>query len=57
MPRKLLSRMKMENIRLYANGSNLLTFSEFQLWDPEMAGNGLGYPTQRVYNVGLNVTF
>ncbi|WP_106830199.1 SusC/RagA family TonB-linked outer membrane protein [Parabacteroides pacaensis] len=44
-------------IRIYASGTNLLTFSKFKLWDPEMAGNGLGYPVQQVYNIGLNVTF
>ena len=30
---------------------------QFKLWDPEMAGNGLGYPVQRVINVGLNLGF
>lgn len=43
--------------RLYLTGTNLLTFSKFKLWDPEMGGNGLGYPIQRVFNVGLNVSF
>ena len=38
-------------------GTNLLPWSSFKLWDPEMAGAGLGYPVQRVYNVGLNLTF
>ena len=38
-------------------GTNLLTWSSFKLWDPEMAGSGLGYPVQRVYNIGLNLTF
>lgn len=41
--------------RLYVSGTNLLTFSNFDLWDPEMAGNGLGYPVQRVFNIGLNI--
>ena len=43
--------------RIYLSGSNLLTFSKFKLWDPEMQGNGLGYPIQRVYNLGVHVTF
>ncbi len=43
--------------RLYLTGTNLLTFSKFKLWDPEMGGNGLGYPVQRVFNVGLTVSF
>jgi len=43
--------------RIYFTGLNLLYFSKFDLWDPEMAGNGLGYPPQRVYNIGLQVKF
>jgi len=34
-----------------------LVWSKFKMWDPEMAGNGLGYPVQRVYNLGLNINF
>jgi hypothetical protein len=31
-----------------------LTFSPFKYWDPEMgSGSGLSYPTQRVFNVGV----
>jgi TonB-linked SusC/RagA family outer membrane protein len=43
--------------RIYFTGLNLLYFSKFDLWDPEMAGNGLGYPPQRVFNIGLQVKF
>lgn len=44
--------------RFYVSGNNLLTFSPFKLWDPEMGGgNGLKYPTQRVFNVGVQITF
>ena len=32
-------------------------FSKFKLWDPEQAGNGLGYPPQRVLNLGVQVNF
>lgn len=43
-------------LRLYTNGVNLLTFSRFDLWDPEMGGgNGLGYPPQRVINLGAQI--
>ncbi|MFT4204220.1 MAG: TonB-dependent receptor [Chitinophagaceae bacterium] len=40
-------------LRVYANGTNLFLLSRFKLWDVEMAGNGLGYPTQRVFNIGF----
>jgi TonB-linked SusC/RagA family outer membrane protein len=44
-------------LRLYFSGTNLLTFSKFNMWDPEMGGNGLGYPVQKVYNFGLQLSF
>lgn len=43
--------------RVYASGTNLFTFSNFKLWDPEMGGNGLSYPIQRVFNLGIQVNF
>lgn len=44
--------------RAYLNGSNLLTFSPFEHWDPEMGGgSGMKYPTQRVFNIGIQFTF
>lgn len=45
------------SIRLYASGTNLFTISDFKLWDPEMRGNGLRYPLQRVFNIGLQLNF
>ena len=56
LPNKMTGKLG-ANVRIYASGTNLLTLSKFKLWDPEMAGNGLGYPVQRVYNVGLTVSF
>jgi len=57
IPDKILKKMKMNNLRIYMSGTNLLCWGGFKLWDPEMAGNGLGYPLQRVINIGLNVGF
>lgn len=57
LPDRFQKRLRASNFRIFVNGSNLLTFSKFGLWDVEMAGNGLGYPIQRVYNVGLQVNF
>ena len=55
MPKRISNTLRMEQVRIYLSGSNLLTFSNFKLWDPEMAGNGLGYPVQRVFNIGINI--
>ena len=49
--------MKDISPRVYASGTNLFTLSDFKLWDPEMRGNGLRYPLQKVFNIGLQVNF
>ena len=47
-----------KKVRFYVSGANLLTFSPFDLWDPEMGGGkGLSYPTQRTFNLGLQLSF
>jgi len=41
-------------LRVYAMGQNLVTFSKFDLWDPEIASNnGLRYPNQKSVTLGL----
>jgi len=57
LPERIAKKMSMQNMRVYVSGTNLLLFSKFKLWDVEMGGNGLGYPLQRVYNMGINLTF
>ncbi|MFV0420499.1 MAG: SusC/RagA family TonB-linked outer membrane protein [Dysgonomonas sp.] len=53
---KLLTRLGLSNFRIYMDASNLFVISKFKMWDPEMGGNGLGYPVQRVYNLGVSFT-
>lgn len=57
IPKQITEKLKMSNLRFYVSGSNLLLFSKFKMWDVEMAGEGLGYPIQKVFNFGLNLTF
>ncbi|PSL48385.1 TonB-linked SusC/RagA family outer membrane protein [Chitinophaga niastensis] len=54
-PKSLLDKVHMTNTRIYANALNLFAISKFKTWDPEMGGDGLGYPVQRVVNIGINV--
>ncbi|MGN7787324.1 TonB-dependent receptor [Niabella sp. 22666] len=54
-PPSMLKRFKVSDFRIYFSGSNLLHWSAFKLWDPEMAGSGFDYPLQRVFNVGFNI--
>lgn len=56
LPRSVIERFSMRDLRIYANGTNLFTWSKFKLWDVEMAGNGLGYPIQKVFNMGVRVS-
>lgn len=54
-PKRWTSSIYLNSVRLYFSGLNLLTFSSFKLWDPELAGNGFAYPVQKVFNVGLKI--
>lgn len=56
LPAKIAKSLGVKNTRIYFNGLNLLTWSPFKLWDPELGGNGFAYPIQKVFNLGLNVT-
>lgn len=47
----------LESLRFYLTGTNLLKWSKFKLWDPEVGGNGFGYPLQRVFNFGILAKF
>lgn len=52
-PENLAKRIGVTGFRIYANTTNTAVFSSFKLWDPEMGGNGLGYPVQGTYNFGM----
>lgn len=57
LPGKWQERIQLNQLRIYLSGTNLLMLSKFKLWDVEMGGNGLGYPLQKVFNIGINMTF
>lgn len=57
LPERWTRKIGIKSMRIYMNGLNLLTWSSFKLWDVEMGGNGLNYPIQKIYNLGLNVNF
>jgi TonB-linked SusC/RagA family outer membrane protein len=57
LPENLLNRIRISSARIYLNTSNPFVWSKFKLWDVEMGGDGLGYPIQKVFNLGLQVSF
>lgn len=57
LPANWMRSIKLSNVYLYINATNLLTFSHLDgLGDPEM-GNLLNYPLMKTYNVGLKIAF
>lgn len=57
LPYKWCSKIKMQDLRIYLSGMNLFNLSHFKIWDTEMGNNGLAYPIQRVFNIGINLNF
>jgi TonB-linked SusC/RagA family outer membrane protein len=58
LPRSWQKKVAMRNARVYARGSNLLTWAPFHMWDPEIgSSNGLTYPTMKIVSIGLEITF
>lgn len=51
-----VKQMGVEDFRIYLSGFNLLTFSKMRDFDPESTSS-TSYPLNRVYNIGLSVTF
>ncbi|MBT9146059.1 MAG: TonB-dependent receptor SusC [candidate division WS2 bacterium] len=71
IPKDFLSKTKLQNIRVYIAGQNLLTFTTFPAWDPEVTratedpgvGNVswnspyLATPQMRTLTAGINIGF
>jgi len=58
LPKALTSRIRLSTVRLYTSAFNVLTWSKFDLWDPELGGGqGAVYPPQKTFNFGVNVNF
>lgn len=49
-------KMGLESLRIYLSGSNLFKISKFKMWDAEMKGDGMGYPLQRIFNLGIQLS-
>jgi TonB-linked SusC/RagA family outer membrane protein len=70
LPKPLLNRLKLQGLRVFAQGQNLYTWHNFQGWDPEVSsisdidGNGANaqvtgaqYPVLRSVTFGINLNF
>ena len=58
LPPVWTNKIGVRNCRLFLRGTNLLTFSKFKLWDPELETNdGLRYPQMKSISIGLSINF
>jgi TonB-linked SusC/RagA family outer membrane protein len=68
LPSKILGRSSLQNVRIYANAYNLLTFTKLKYMDPEfymtnditksgLTDLGYNYPINKSYSIGLTVKF
>jgi hypothetical protein len=67
LPSDVISKFKVTRLRLYGTAQNLLTFTDYSGYDPEIGSfnqnvllsgidNGR-YPVARTFTIGLNVEF
>jgi TonB-linked SusC/RagA family outer membrane protein len=67
LPKKILRKINIEKIRLFATGYNLWIWTKYSGYDPEVDSrrstpltpgvDWCAYPRSRTFNFGLNVTF
>lgn len=57
-PSKWMNKARIDRLRIYVAGTNLLTFTEFKYLDPESTNVVTGYyPQQRTVSFGVDLSF
>ncbi|PTN07547.1 TonB-linked SusC/RagA family outer membrane protein [Mangrovibacterium marinum] len=65
LPKYVVQRLNIENLRVYAGIQNLFTITNYSGYDPEVSSNALfsrgidfgSYPNARTFTLGFNLTF
>jgi TonB-linked SusC/RagA family outer membrane protein len=67
LPSRLLARYSLSNTRLFVTGANLLTWTHYSGFNPDVSSLGIGnvnrgidvgqYPIARSFTVGINLTY
>lgn len=67
LPKSLVTKLKLQNVKVYMNLQNVYTWTNYSGYDPEvgamygdalMTGVDYGrYPSPRIYTFGLNISF
>lgn len=67
LPKALVSRFGLQNVKVYTNAQNVFTFTKYSGYDPEIGSinqdalltgiDNARYPSPQIYTVGLNIKF
>jgi hypothetical protein len=57
LPSSLTGKVKMSGARIFVNGNNVFLWDNVDFKDPELQDNGIAYPLQRTFSVGLSAKF
>ncbi|MBN1117183.1 MAG: TonB-dependent receptor [Bacteroidales bacterium] len=67
LPKNLLNKVHIANLRMYVNIQNLYTFTKYSGYDPEVGSMNQNmllssiddgrYPSQRLFTFGINITY
>jgi TonB-linked SusC/RagA family outer membrane protein len=58
IPKRIINKIHCNDVRIFAIGTNLLTWSDFKLWDPELGDpRGEQYPLTKSITIGLTFNF
>jgi hypothetical protein len=58
LPSSLTTRWGMSTVSVYLSGQNLITWTPFENFDPEISNDrGWYFPTQKAITAGLRVQF
>ena len=58
LPKPMVNTIHLESVRIYISGQNLITWSPFKLWDPELDSSMRGqiYPITRSFTAGIQIS-
>ena len=60
LPNNLLSKIDLQGMKIYATGTNLLTYTDFRSYSPEqdpIENGATSFPETRNITIGTNITF
>lgn len=57
LPKSVVQKMRMQNLRVFVAGENLITITDYPGLDPEIGSKVNAYPIAKQFSAGVSVTF